>query len=268
MSWNASSGAVSYHLQVSTSSSFSPPLVDSTGITGTSCNVSGLTKNTSYYWRVNAINVSGISSYSTISSFTTIVAAPAPPILASPSNSAISVSTNPTIVSWNASSSAVSYHLQVSTSSSFSPPLVDSTSITGISCNVSGLAKIATYYWRVSATNTGGASPYSSTWSFTTGTTSVEEVSSNVPATYELSQNYPNPFNPTTTIKFALPKATYVSLIIYNNVGQEVAMLVSQYLSAGFYTTELKADVFPSGVYFYRLQAGSFTETKKLVLLK
>ena len=89
-----------------------------------------------------------------------------------------------------------------------------------------------------------------------------------MPAIYELSQNYPNPFNPTTTIKFSLPKASYVSLKIYNNVGQEVALLLSQYLSAGFYITELKAEAFPSGVYFYRLQAGSFMETKKLVLLK
>jgi hypothetical protein len=89
-----------------------------------------------------------------------------------------------------------------------------------------------------------------------------------VPTTYDLAQNYPNPFNPNTKIQFSLPKATYVLLKIYNNVGQEIALLVSQYLGAGIYTSELNAASLPSGVYYYRLQAGSYTETKKLVLLR
>jgi len=189
------------------------------------------------------------------------------PILTSPVNGAIGVSTNSTL-NWNASSGAISYRLQLSTNSGFSPLLIDSSGITGTSYSVSGLAKNASYYWRVSAANAGGTSSYSSMSNFTTGTTSVDQVSSKVPTTYDLAQNFPNPFNPNTTIQFSLPKATHVSLKIYNNIGQEVALLVSQHLSAGIYTAELNAVSLPSGVYYYRLQAGSFTETKKLVLLR
>jgi hypothetical protein len=85
---------------------------------------------------------------------------------------------------------------------------------------------------------------------------------------YYLMQNYPNPFNPSTAIKFSLPKATHVTLSIYNTLGQEVSNLVSKDMNAGVYTAEWNASSFASGVYFYRIQAGSFVETKKMVLLK
>jgi WD40 repeat protein len=85
---------------------------------------------------------------------------------------------------------------------------------------------------------------------------------------FSLSQNYPNPFNPNTTIRFSLPKTTYVTLNIFNTLGQVVTQLVSQYMSAGTYTTEWNASGFASAVYYYRLEAGSFIETKKLILLR
>lgn len=83
-----------------------------------------------------------------------------------------------------------------------------------------------------------------------------------------LANNYPNPFNPSTKIQFSLPKAAYVTLKIYNSLGQEVTKLVSENMNAGTYTTEWNASGFASGVYFCRLDAGSFVETKKLVLLR
>jgi uncharacterized protein affecting Mg2+/Co2+ transport len=167
LSWNASTGAASYRLQVSTSSTFSTTVHDQSGITGTSQQVSGLANNTLYYWRVNATNVGGTSDWSTTWSFTTIVAAPAAPTLASPSNGATGVATNPTL-SWNASTGAASYRLQVSTSSTFSTTVYDQSGITGTSQQVSGLANNTLYYWRVNATNAGGTSDWSTTWSFTT----------------------------------------------------------------------------------------------------
>jgi hypothetical protein len=85
---------------------------------------------------------------------------------------------------------------------------------------------------------------------------------------FKLFQNYPNPFNPNTTIKFSLFKERYVTLKIYNILGQELAQLVSQKLNAGTYTTKWNASNCSSGIYFYRLQAGVYSETKKLVLLK
>jgi hypothetical protein len=100
------------------------------------------------------------------------------------------------------------------------------------------------------------------------GATDVESVESIVSEKFSLAQNYPNPFNPRTTIKFSIPDLTYVTLKIYNSLGQEVAQLISQDMNAGVYTTEWNAAGFTSGVYFYRLSAGKFSETQKLILMK
>jgi photosystem II stability/assembly factor-like uncharacterized protein len=88
------------------------------------------------------------------------------------------------------------------------------------------------------------------------------------PNEYVLAQNFPNPFNPTTTIAFALPSTAFVSLKIFNSLGQEVAEVVSQELPAGIYSRQWNASGMPSGVYFYRLRAGGYTETKRLVMLR
>ncbi len=88
-----------------------------------------------------------------------------------------------------------------------------------------------------------------------------------VPHTYSILQ-YPNPFNPTTTFEFALPHSGFVSLKIYNILGEEVSTLVSEKLTAGKYNYEWDAGNLASGIYVYRIQAGDFTQTKKLILIK
>ena len=82
---------------------------------------------------------------------------------------------------------------------------------------------------------------------------------------YELSQNYPNPFNPSTTIQFALPQAAFVSLEVFNIVGERVDVLVSQELNSGQYNYTWNGLTLTSGVYFYRLKAGNFVETRKMM---
>ncbi|MGA9364840.1 MAG: LamG-like jellyroll fold domain-containing protein [Bacteroidota bacterium] len=166
VSWNASSGATSYQLQVSTNSSFSSTVLNQSGITSTSYTVSGLANNTTYYWRVNATNAVATSNWSSTWSFTTISSPPPPPTLSSPSNGATGISTSPTL-SWNASSGATSYELDVSTNSSFSTFVLIQRGIWLTSYTVSGLANNTTYYWRVNATSGGGTSDWSTTWSFT-----------------------------------------------------------------------------------------------------
>ncbi len=89
-----------------------------------------------------------------------------------------------------------------------------------------------------------------------------------MPTEYTLSQNYPNPFNPSTQINFDLPKESNVVLKVYNAIGQEVATLVNKELPTGSYKYQFNADNLPSGVYIYRLQAGSFVSIKKMILLK
>ncbi len=98
--------------------------------------------------------------------------------------------------------------------------------------------------------------------------TAVPVVNNNAPLTFALRQNYPNPFNPSTTIAFELPSRSLVSLKIFDLLGREVSTIVSGELQAGTYTRQWNAATMSSGVYFYRLQAGSFIETKKLLLLK
>ena len=85
---------------------------------------------------------------------------------------------------------------------------------------------------------------------------------------FKLNQNYPNPFNPSTKISYSLPKDEYVTLNVYNIAGKEVAKLVDGLRSAGEYSVSFNASELPSGVYFYKLNAGSFSQIKKMVLTK
>jgi hypothetical protein len=89
-----------------------------------------------------------------------------------------------------------------------------------------------------------------------------------IPVRYELFQNYPNPFNPSTTIEFDLPKTSEVSLKIFNILGEDVATLVSDRLSTGSYSYKWKARNIASGVYLYRLEAGEYIETRKMILMR
>lgn len=96
----------------------------------------------------------------------------------------------------------------------------------------------------------------------------INPVGSTVPEQYSLSQNYPNPFNPTTNIIFELPKQGFVKLTLFDALGREVKVLVNQEMSSGKFNVDWNASDFPSGIYFYRLEAGSFTDTRKMVLVK
>jgi hypothetical protein len=100
-------------------------------------------------------------------------------------------------------------------------------------------------------------------------TTDVRQSGSMVtPDNFALQQNYPNPFNPTTIIKYQLPKSSYVTLKVFDLLGREISILVDGLKEAGFHEASLDGSQLTSGVYFYRLQAGSFIETRKLVLLR
>jgi hypothetical protein len=97
---------------------------------------------------------------------------------------------------------------------------------------------------------------------------SVSAKDKRTPTSFVLSQNYPNPFNPSTNISFSIPSRSFVTLKIYDMLGREVTTIVSEEMSAGSYSRQWNATDIPSGVYFYRLQAGNFNQTKKLILLK
>lgn len=95
-----------------------------------------------------------------------------------------------------------------------------------------------------------------------------EGMNANLPKSYALHQNFPNPFNPTTRISYALPKSGKVTLTVYNMLGQKVAELVNQHQEAGQYIVTWDASLLPSGVYFYQIQSGLFSQTRKMLLMK
>ncbi|NIT53572.1 MAG: T9SS type A sorting domain-containing protein, partial [candidate division Zixibacteria bacterium] len=100
------------------------------------------------------------------------------------------------------------------------------------------------------------------------GVTGIADRTSGVSTAFNLNQNYPNPFNPSTTISFEIPKSAKVSLQIYNTLGQQVTTLLNQNLAAGAYQVEWQAADIPGGIYFYRLTAGDYEASRRLVLLK
>ena len=98
--------------------------------------------------------------------------------------------------------------------------------------------------------------------------TSVEQIFAQLPERFDLQQNYPNPFNPSTTIRYSLPSTAHVKLTIYNMLGQAVSELVNEQQSAGWREVRWDAKSISSGVYFYELRAGSFVQTRKMLVLK
>ena len=97
---------------------------------------------------------------------------------------------------------------------------------------------------------------------------SVKKIGSEIPDVYSLFQNYPNPFNPVTNIRFSIIKGTHIRLKVFDILGKEVTTLIDEILAAGIYESQWKAEGYPSGVYFYRIETDNFTEVKKMLLLK
>lgn len=114
------------------------------------------------------------------------------------------------------------------------------------------------YLYRLKQIDFNGSSEYSN----------IVEITANVPAEYSLSQNYPNPFNPATKIKFTLPEASLVKLKVFNSIGEEVANLVNKLYEAGSHEIVFNASNLTSGIYFVRMESGSFVSSRKITLLK
>ncbi|GAB4290185.1 MAG: hypothetical protein Kow0098_08580 [Ignavibacteriaceae bacterium] len=114
------------------------------------------------------------------------------------------------------------------------------------------------YYYRLKQVDFSGTYEYSD----------EVQVEVNPPLVFGLEQNYPNPFNPSTTIKFSLPSNELTKLTVYNALGEEVALLINEVLQAGFHQVSFNAAGLPSGVYFYRIEAGDFTQVRKMMLTK
>lgn len=156
----------------------------------------------------------------------------------------------------------------------FSPSNVRT--FTGVSdsvlINTTSTANVPIGLYTVTVTGTESAGPRVHTRSYQIRVgnfVGITPIGSEVPQIYSLQQNYPNPFNPLTNIKFGLPKASFVTLKVYDLLGREVASLINNMnMTAGNYVYDFNAANIPSGIYFYKLSAGEFSEVKKMTLIK
>jgi hypothetical protein len=205
LTWGTVSGAATYRVQVSAVSNFSTLSVDDSTLTvGTKTVAAALSGNAVYYWRVYAANEGGISAWSTVFSFTTVPAAPAAPILTLPANAAINIALTPTLT-WGTVPGAVTYRVQLSTSSAFGTTIADDSTLTAGSKAITGLANNTQYYWRANAKNAGGTSAYSTVFSFLTIPVAPVAPVLTAPANLATGQSR----NPTMTWGTVTGAATY-----------------------------------------------------------
>ncbi|AXI99953.1 Por secretion system C-terminal sorting domain-containing protein [Cyclonatronum proteinivorum] len=291
LSWNSALGATSYQLQVATSSSFSSSslVVNQSNITSTSRNVN-LNEETLYFWRVRGSNEIGGGEWSEVWSFTTSddLLPPGTFSLLSPKSGTELIAdpednTEVTVI-WDASENADTYTwLLIEQGGDFDEPVLgfssdDEGTATQLTLTVAGIVSALneagvntegalTLEWTVEAQNEQGTQRAEEPFTLLlTPPTSVNEPV--VPSAFALNQNYPNPFNPTTQIEYALPEVADVRLEVFNIMGQRVAILVNTMQNAGYHIVTFDASRLSSGMYIYRLESGSFIQTRTMMLVK
>jgi hypothetical protein len=267
-------GLVDYSLRYSQQANMGNPTTIN-GITNNFHEVTGLTPGATYYWQVQGNYGATQTAWSTTYSFAIVAgSAPVVPRIGSPANG-VTIETGSPILSWFnpvVSSSELTYDVELANNENFADAVVY-TDLAQLKAEASNLES-GQYFWRVRSKTNSEISGYSATGNFKVkdGITSVEEEEV-LPTVFGLEQNYPNPFNPTTTIKFSLPESHFVSIKIYNMLGQEVRTLVNDQSNQGTYNVvwngkDNYGNQVASGTYIYRISAGDFVSTKKMVLLK
>ena len=286
LTWNALSGAGLYHLLVDNNSDFSSPVFNNAAITGTSFQASGLTYNTVYYWKVAGINLVGEGPASGVNSFTTTPGIGLAVSAATTNGSACNtkVSNCYPKLSWTL------YGITITDSTPLnvyryactygqgdcggSPSLVYTTTNSGTTWWVDqavtmpkfGQTPATTYFYTV--TCSGSTSNKVSVNSINSWKLQVGDDEGGMPLVTALEMNYPNPFNPVTTIRYAVAEGSHVKLVIYDLLGREIKVLVDEFQAPGQRSVEFDANSLPSGVYFYRMSAGTFSDIRKMILIR
>ncbi|MGA7720279.1 MAG: right-handed parallel beta-helix repeat-containing protein [Ignavibacteriaceae bacterium] len=281
---NLAAGTVTYTIEVKYASTpfdstTAQPILQS-GISGTSFTLSSpLAYGTAYQWRVKLnSSTAGNSNWSVPATFSTYapISQLVVPQIGSPYGGVV-ITSNSTTLSWflpTAPSLVQTYSLEVSQYPDMSNPVISQDNITGFKKVISSL-KGGRYYWRVqSKTSNGKFSNSSKVEAFTIGTiTDVKHESNAIPVSFAVSQNYPNPFNPSTLINYSLPKSSLVTIKIYNILGQEIKTLINSEHQPGYYSIQWNGDnnyghSVASGIYIYRVTAGQYAKSMKMMLLK
>ena len=265
--WSISSSATMYHLQVATDSAFTTFFFEDSTLTDTTHIVGPLEPLTQYFWRVSATSNVSSSVWSLPRTFTTSPPLPQQVGLVSPMDSALIHSDSVMFVWLTGQPNVQRYELQIGTDPAFNTIFFSDTTIIDTMKMVHAFQNNSIYFWRVRAHNSGGWGIYSRPRGFAVLTVGVFDEPG-VPTEYALRQNFPNPFNPTTTIKYQIPKESFVSIKLYDITGQEILSLVNEVQSTGYKHLQFDASELPSGIYMYRMTAGKYSEMRKMVLLK
>ncbi len=136
------------------------------------------------------------------------------------------------------------------------------------SLEICSLGPVGTYYVYTTLTDDSGAYDQDTITVHVDIPASVQKIAKGIPNKFDILPNYPNPFNPTTTIRYQLPKASFVEISLFNMRGQHIATLVEKFQQAGYYQIQLNSGHMASGVYFYKIKAGRFVKVRKMTLLK
>ena len=264
---NSASAGLTFNLRYSNSPTMDNPTVVN-GLTSMSYSLTNMPLGTIYYWQVQSTNGVVTSNWSTNATFVTWSGTWAVvPVAGSPVNG-VQLSTNAPVLSWfiPTSGNIAGYEVQYSDNPAFTNSVTQPVSGTNFTVNSSLQNK--PYYWRVRSKNANGDfSAYSSVASFVPASpTSAEETT--IPSEFALYQNYPNPFNPATTIRFSVPRESFVTLKVYDNTGTLVTTLVNESKPAGEHSVSFNAAGLASGIYFYRLETEGTAIAKKMILLK
>jgi photosystem II stability/assembly factor-like uncharacterized protein len=190
---------------------------------------------------------------------------PSIPELVSPINNQQVIPDTVKLLWYSSSPLVMNYSVNLSSDSLFNNYL--DTLVVDTSFTVYSLLSNQNYYWRVKAFNEIGWGEFSQTASFSTNVSNFSDPGITI-TEFALHQNYPNPFNPLTNIQYAVSSRQFVSLKVYDVLGNEIAKIVNEEKQAGSYEVEFNASGLASGIYFYELRVGSFVETKKMALMK
>ena len=266
ISWSPVGYSENYHFQLALDDKFSNLLADTNYMTNAFYTLNALEKGNHYYWRVKAMNDKGESEWTTTNMFTAI----APFVTVTKPNGSEQWQRGLTyFIQWN--------------NNILEDVVIQLYKGDKLFTTIASTSNQGAYKWTI-ASNQATGSDYSikiksktdstlfdfsdNKFAIIDTTNTFVENESSVIKDYTLYQNYPNPFNPSTTIRYSLPKAGQVLLEIYNIIGEKVETLVNKYQSAGEHQLQWQPEDLSTGIYFYKLQVGGFSETKKLILQK
>ena len=271
--WNKPANATGYRVQLATDSLFTNIVVNDSTLTDSLKSVTGLLPLTNYWWRANARNAGGSSAYSAPFKFRTLGVPAQITGTFIPSNGATGQATTvnfrwPKAVDQFLDIPLISnYWFELTTDTVSLANITRDSLLTDTLKTASGLTNNINYFWRVKAKNQSGWGAFSQWLRFATSPLGFTE-NGGTPKEFALYGNYPNPFNPVTTIKFDVPVEGLVNIQVFDLLGREVTTLYYNSMKPGSYTISFDASELSSGFYFYRMNAGSFTSVKKMILVK